>query len=434
MTLRVLLGLYMVLLVAEPVLKLKPLATIGGDFDLSYNLSALFIFNILFFLKYLSNNIRDIHINKSYLLLLLLFIFSFIFATLTNPQSLLFASSLLVQFLLQITVILYLGTIYNRRKLLSFFLFLQFFAFINCLFVYASYFFPNAVGSFTEIHGFFGYAKGERPDYIRAFGVMGDAAPWFLSFFACWHLQFRQYLRYFFYAGSAVLGSSFGASLLVLVMTYFSLLLSAKNKIRLHLWLVGGLVLLTGTILLIKPEIITQVSLIRRLNDTKVFSEGSGIQRLFSVGLAFEYIMRNPFWGYGYGTYLYNLRNDLDYFFDNLDFGYGAVSNANNQFLQTWYEFGLIGLVVVFFILRYVFRKMRLFTSMGKIQEPLLEFKKAAFVWTASLLLANQTAVYTIPGLFWVLICVVIGSCFAINKIIRFESITYAKSTRNSGV
>lgn len=431
--LRVLLGIYISLLVITPVIGIAPITTVGGDFEVSYSLLTLVAFNALFFLNYFSKGPTTI-VNKAYLALLLLFVFSVCIAWLNNPDYILSSLSLLVQFLMQTTILAYLATITRRKKLSSFWHFLHLFAFVNCIFVYISYFFPDAVGQFTEVHGYFGYAKKERPDYIRAFGIMGDAAPWFLSFFACWHLQIKQYARYGFYAGSAVVGSSFGASLLVVAMSYFTLIWNNKDRVKAHLYLIGGVTAASALVLVLQPELITQISLVRRLNDTAVFSEGSGVQRLFSVGLAMEYILKNPLFGYGYGTYLYNLQKDLGYLINHLGFGYGALSNANNQFLQSWYEFGLLGLVIIGFLVWYILRHMKRYIYFTKPQDRLVEFKKAGFIWFVSFLLANQTAVYTIPSIMWVLICCIIGSCFSINNIIGIEGTSVTAHTRHSRV
>ena len=404
---------YLILLLGEGLFKLDPIVEFG-DFTLSYNLLFLITINIIFLLKYLI---------KPFLFPTRNFIFwfhiwiliSFIPVVLFRSSMMMGGLSLIIQLYLQSIIILILYKTLKPNSVLKYLQLLSAFAFVNCGIVYGSYIFPESFKGIAEIHGYFGYNPTDKKDILRVFGVMGDVAPWFLSFFAIWALQAKNYISYLLYASTCVLGASLGASALVIMATVLHFYLKSQNKgvfvIRfVALILVGGFIVLT-----VYFDQFKSISIVKRILDPTTFKSASGAQRLFSYGLAIDLIKQSPIWGWGYGTFLYNLQSwGADFF--RLKFGFGALSNANNQILQILYEGGIIGLIFFIFMVRRILTIMNSGINWFKRQHKMLEFKKASFIWFLSMITMNQTAVWMIPSIFWFLIVSLIGICLFINK------------------
>lgn len=426
-----LLILYVVLLWLEPVFHVKAPVTLPGDFELSYNLMVLLLLNAVFYFRYFTAPRPSVSID--YLTFIVVVLFSSVSTFFTNVSSFLSAASLLVQFLLQSTLIVYIGSIGRRRALRYLLYFFWAFAYFNCAIVYLSFFFPDAFEGIAEIHGYFGYNPNERPDFIRAFGILGDAAPWLLSFFCIACLQTKRYAPALFFAGTTLLGGSIGASIVMGIAVFVTLTINQRNSQLAYLKVIGAGIALFFAILWVKPSWVLNNPIASRLLEPQLFKHTSGAQRLFTYGLALNYIAQNPITGYGYGTFLYNLKNTLDYRVSFFKFKDGALSNANNQILQTWFETGLAGLAVLIWVVLRVLKKIKRGLVFGARQPDLEEFKKAVLVWLSCFLLFNQTAVYLIPSLFWVFICCLIGMCFSINKILQLETAARTESARHGG-
>lgn len=289
----------------------------------------LLLFNALFYFNYFTK--KRPSVNRYYFLFIAVILCSSLNTFFSNFSSFLSAASLLIQFLLQSTLIVYLGSISNKKNIKRLLLFFWVFAYINCAFVYVSYFFPDSLEGVAEIHGYFGYNKQDRPDYIRAFGILGDVAPWLLSFFSILSLQQKAYLPSAFFAGSCLLGGSIGASAVLAIAFYLTLTLNQKNSFAAHYKVIGSILLVVALALIAKPSLVLNNPISNRLFAPETFKQHSGAQRLFTFGLALSFIEQNPVTGHGYGTFLYNLKNSFGYKVSFFKFQEGALSNANNQ-------------------------------------------------------------------------------------------------------
>lgn len=410
--------LYMLILLLEGTLGLKPIAEFG-DFTLSYNLLFLILINLTFFCRFIVKP-HSIPIYNEILLYYAGILVTFIPVILFQSHLVPGGMSLMLQFILQSLLLLILYKTLYRKALNRLYQFLIIFAFVNCAIVYASYLFPYVFDGIAEVHGYFGYNDSDPERIIRAFGIMGDLAPWFLSFFSILYLHLRKYLFSIFYGFTCILGASLGATALLIMALFLFFLLKSKNKVRFIFKSFSLISLVILLVLAIKPELFLDISVVKRIVDPTTFKSTSGAQRLYTYGLAINMISNSPFWGSGYGTFLYNLQSSLGYQFFNLKFGNGALSNTNNQFLQVLYEGGIILFILFVFMIRRILLIFSKYTNWYLMQGKMMEFKKAAFVWFLSLVLMNQTAVWMIPSMIWVLIVSLIGISLYINKNIEF--------------
>jgi len=419
----ILIMVYFLVLLLEGAMSLEPIAEFG-DFTISYNLLMLVAINVIFMFRYLVKPFKLPFNNPIAWFYGTIFI-TFIPVLLFKNHLALGGLSLLGQFFLQSMIILVLFKSLRLKTMYNFTQFLGAFAFINCLIVYGSYYFPDTFKGIAEIHGYFGF-NDDDPDRIkRVFGIMGDVAPWFLSFFALHAIQMKKYFLGIFFGMTCALGASIGATALLLFGVYLHFFLSSLKKTHFFIRTLIFIVVILGIILFYFPDMILNISVVKRLIDPSTFKSYSGAQRLFTFGLALDMINASPIWGNGYGTFLYNLQSSFGYQFFNLKFEAGALSNANNQFLQILYEGGIVLFTFFIFMIRHIFLIFNKYVQWSHKQSKMLEFKKSAFIWLISLVLINQTAVWMIPSLLWLLISSLIGISLYINKNIHlFENIT----------
>ncbi len=414
----ILIILYILLLLVEGLLGLGPIVEFG-DFSLSYHLLLLMMINIVSLLRFVVKpNLIPIYneIFMYYVGIVLTFIPVLIFHSHLAMGGL----SLMLQFMLQSLLILILSKTFGSKSVVRFLQFLIIFAFVNCATVYGSYFFPDAFRGIAEVHGYFGYNTSDPDRIIRAFGIMGDAAPWFLSFFSVLYLYLRKYLISIFYGLTCILGASLGATALLIMAVLLFFFLKSENKFRFIFRFFSLISLVMLVVFAIKPELFLDISVVKRITDPAMYKSASGAQRLYTYGLGINMIIQSPFWGSGYGTFLYNLKSSLGNEFFNLKFGNGALSNANNQFLQVLYEGGIILFILFVFMVRRILLIFVKYANWDQLQDKMIEFKKAAFVWFLALVLMNQTAVWMVPSMLWLLVVSLIGISIYVNKNIKF--------------
>lgn len=410
----ILIIIYILILLLEGLLNLQPIVEFG-DFALTYNLFSLIFLNCVFIGRYIIKPFR-LSVRNEIFFYYIGIILTFIPVLLFQRHLLQGGLSLLVQFVLQSNIIIILSKTLQKKSFNYFLNFLSAFAFINCVLVYASYFFPEYLKGLAEIRGYFGYLDQDPERILRAFGIMGDVAPWFLSFFSILALRMKKYALSVFYAGTCILGASIGAAALLLFAIFLFFLLSSKRKFQFIFKSSILVIFFMALLFLINPEIILNISIVKRLTDPNTFESASGAQRLYTYGLALNMISLSPIWGSGYGTFLYNLQASFGYQFFNLEFGDGALSNTNNQFLQVLYEGGIILFLLFLMMIRRILHIFSKYTNWLQTQSKMIEFKKASFIWFFSLVIMNQTAVWMIPSLIWILIVCLIGMTLYINK------------------
>ena len=404
---------YFILLLSENFFNLNPLVKYN-DFTLSYNIAFLFLINIIFLFRFLIKPFK-VNINNAILGYHLYIFFTLGLVLIFHSYMFLGGFSLAVQLLLQSLFLLIIIKTFSKKDLVNYQKGLSVFAFINCLIVYGSYFFPDLFKGVAEIHGYFGYLDSDEKQIIRAFGIMGDMAPWFLSFFGVWALQRGNYPLFIFYALTSIFGASLGSSGLLIFAVFLHFLLKSKDKkiFALNFIIVISIALVITTFFYLDE--FKNISIVKRLVNPETFKSKSGAQRFFTFNLAIDMIQQSPIFGNGYGTFLYNLKSSLGNMFSKLKFGQGSLSNANNQILQVLYEGGIIGLTIFILFVRNILKIMKANLRWTVKQNKMYEFKKACYIWFLSLVIMNQTAVWMIPSLFWVLIVSLIGMCSFIN-------------------
>ena len=403
--------IYLVLLSVEGALKIKPLMELSEDFELTYNFFILLLIGFFYFVSFLLKAVNGklkLNLRNFFFGFHALVFISCIQVLIFNPGLFTGSFSLLIQFILQSIIFVVIQDFFGKRDVKLMMLLLTLFAFGHCLLTYITYFNVDFLADYTENLGL--YKGGVQ----RSFGLIGDAGPWILSFFAILALQKNNFLLYLFYAGSSVLGASIGSSALLIFASFVCLMLRAKS--RTIFYVITGLVGFIGIAeIASNPKIISEINIVNRLNDKSTFTESSGAQRLFSYGLAVDMIKSRPILGYGYGTFFYNLQAKYGNQFKRWKFKQGALSNANNQFLQTAYEIGFIGLFVFLFMLYEILKNINMEISYESKERSIYNFKRASFAWLLSYIIVNQTAVWLIPGIVWGVLIIILGINYKIN-------------------
>jgi O-antigen ligase len=144
----------------------------------------------------------------------------------------------------------------------------------------------------------------------------------------------------------------------------------------------------------------------------------SGAQRAVSAKLAVAMIVDNPLLGVGYMGYERALSHyGGDRYFD-LNRPNGATANANNQFLQSLSDSGIIGLAA---LAAFVFAAGRLLLRLAtQCDDPFFStFFLAAFLWLCAQVFGNLAAVWLNPSSFVArFLWVILGMAVAVARIL----------------
>jgi O-antigen ligase len=240
---------------------------------------------------------------------------------------------------------------------------------------------------------------------IRAFGLLGDISPWLLSLFAVFSYQNKKYLLFLFFAGSCVIGASLGASFTLFFSLVLFFLFNNRNKFYSLV-----ITVIFFSMLLLLYNYFDNILLFNRLKG--INNDSSSFQRSFTWLKSLDMIYESPLYGHGYGSFYYYMT----YNNPNLDYAGGAVSNANNQFLQILFDGGVLLLVTYFIVIIKVLKIVKDKVVWGLNQDKYLSMKKAFYIWLLSFIISNQTMVFIIPSTIWVVIIIFVGMSYHINK------------------
>lgn len=285
---------------------------------------------------------------------------------------------------------------------------LNYFAILNTLLVYYT-FFIGKIGLLGEVTS--------NTNVTRAFGLMGDQLPWFLSFFALYALYNRKNYLFLFFTSGILMGASLGATI-VLVVSCIFFLLKEKRISRALTMRLGFLAVVILILMLSMPSVFSKISLFERINEGDFSSKDARTtgHRFGAITHAIDNIAEKPFLGYqNYSLTMFQKYDSqlLENEKDNLTF----LTTPNNQLLATIADNGIIGF---FLFVCFIYSIVKI-TNRNNINIPPLyldNFKKAGYLWLIVYIFFNQSATWFLPGSFlWVLICLIIAICYKINKI-----------------
>jgi O-antigen ligase len=389
----------------EPILGLPPIFKVGTN---SITLSSLLMLTLVpLLIANLFTGRLKINPRSPGLWFFLVLVLSQIIVAVFRPEMFRGALSITLQFSLMFLVLPLVSTVKDKKALLFAIWSLQVWGLIQAFCVYLSFLFPVVFSKLGNVYG--DYAGGE----FRTFGIMGDSVGWVLCLFAYWAIAAKQWLKFVFFTGAIVVTATLGAIILILVgfaIIFFRDVSTDFSRIKKYLFLMGfGCIALTASI-----GTLSKLTAVERVTEaSSLIDQGSGAQRLWSYGIATYFIKENPIVGYGFGTYLYQVQKQFGFRSEFLKYSKGALSNANNQLLQSLYEVGILGTVV---LLAMIFAYLKvLIKNVDAMPALFSHFKIASFTWLLSMLLFNQTAVWLNPSIVWFQMALVIGISLGIN-------------------
>lgn len=207
-------------------------------------------------------------------------------------------------------------------------------------------------------------------EQTRFFGLIGDQSGWFFTFFFTYFLKInRPFWAGLFMAGILVSGTlgaiALAGVLFVLEKGVFSRYILYVSLAILILAIGGGLVFIDR------------------------FSSGAYISslnhRLESFYIAMNFIRESWFLGHGFGTYSLNAIKSFGsgIFIEGVEkLSTTVFASSQNQILETLYNFGFIGFLMVIRYFRYIF----------------FNYSKVMRLWLIVVLLFQQSAIYLLPG------------------------------------
>lgn len=277
------------------------------------------------------------------------------------------------------------------------------FALLNTFLVFYTFFFGK-IGLLGEVY--------DNESITRAFGLMGDQLPWFLSFFAIYSLYLGKKFYFILFSTAILMTASLGATIVSVISLFVYLLRNKKMNIFFYAKL--GFAILT---ILILPLKFNSIGIIERINsgDFNNVDSGTSGHRFSAITHAIERIKEKPF--LGYQNFSLSMFNKYDHLLsDNEKWNLSILTTPNNQVLAIICDYGFVGLFLFIFFIHGLIKIVR---KRNKILEPnLYAFKESTFIWFVVFIFFNQSATWFLPGSFlWILICLIIGISYAINKL-----------------
>ncbi|MGL3001247.1 O-antigen ligase family protein [Flavobacterium sp. RSSB_23] len=381
---------------------------VSENIDITASILLLLIILLRVFFKLLLQNVNVFGFNKAARVFWIYILFSTLSSFFLSPS----ISSGVVTVNLQLFLI-YLLFIdfksinidtYGIKKVINS---LVYFAIINTLLVYYTFFFGK-IGILGEI--------SSNETVTRAFGLMGDQLPWFLSFFAIYALYSKKTPLFVFFAIGILMGASVGATI-VLVVSSAVYLLKGK-KIQPSFYIKAGFLLVFFILLLLfSPSVFNKIGILQRYNNGDFAGKDAQTtgHRFNAISTALENISERPL--LGYQNYSLTMYNKYDKLLSDVEKGdLTFLTTPNNQILAVICDYGFIGFIAFVFFIYGLIKIVRV--KCMELPTYLDVFKKSAYVWLTVFILFNQSATWFLPGSFlWILICIVTAISYKINQI-----------------
>lgn len=284
---------------------------------------------------------------------------------------------------------------------------LVYFAIINTLLVFYTFFFGK-IRLLGEV--------SNKEDITRAFGLMGDQLPWFLSFFAIYALYRKKVYLFLFFTIGILMGASAGATVVLVISSLIYIIKEKKAKISFYLKAGFSIVLLI-VLLLFSPNVFNKIGILQRYNQgdfTGKEAQTTG-HRFNAIITAIENISEKPLLGYqNYSLAMFNKYDRLLSDFEKGNLTY--LTTPNNQLLAIICDYGYVGLILFVFFIYGLIKIVK--KKCIDLPTDFDAFKKSAYIWIMIFVLFNQSATWFLPGSFlWVLICLIITINYKINQL-----------------
>lgn len=251
-----------------------------------------------------------------------------------------------------------------------------------------------------------GLERGEQ----RYFGPVGDSVGFFLLLGYIFYLCSWKPAGVFLFGGGIVLTAGIGAMFGTAVATVLFLIFgvqgdAVKTFTRKYLWVLPMIFFCAALASATVGQSMTK-TLIERFTQGKV-GKSAG-QRMVSTTLAVRVILDNPLLGVGFMGYANALPSYGARQYFDLGKADGGRANANNQFLQSLCDAGIIGLFATGIFIAAMVSAFR--RAEERSDDPLLRtLFRAALIWILALVLGDQAAVWLNPSSYlsrtiWVLL------------------------------
>ncbi len=280
--------------------------------------------------------------------------------------------------------------------------------------------FIQFINFFGASHGIIiGEVQGIERGEQRYFGPVGDSVGFVLLLGYIFYLCAWKPGGVFLFGGGIVLtagiGAMFGTGVATILFLIFGIQGDAvKTFTRKYLWVLPMLLFCVAVASATVGQTMAK-TLIDRFTQGKVGK--SAELRMVSTKFAARVILDNPVFGVGFMGFANALPSYGARQYFDLAKADGGRANANNQFLQSLCDAGMIGLFATgIFITAMASAFLR---AEARSDDPLLRtLFRSSFIWLLALVFGNQAAVWLIPSsyiarILWVLL----GLAIAVQRL-----------------
>ena len=236
----------------------------------------------------------------------------------------------------------------------------------------------------------------------RSFGILGDQEAWVYSIYATVFLFRLKYFYCILFVSGILINGSIGA-LIIFTISSFVFLYCRINMINLMRYF-GGIVVALLLFFLLN---VSDLSVFKRItNIDELVDNGPIGHRLLALESAFDYLGTNFLLGWGnYSLYIQNVLKDS---LGESEMGtLTYLSSSNNQILDIYLHFGLVGLMIFLSFLSRVAK----FLSKYNTENTSYFLPGGLYVWFCVFIFFNQTAVWFLPGsLILIIFCLLIST------------------------
>ena len=281
------------------------------------------------------------------------------------------------------------------------------------------------VNFFGASHGIIiGEVQGIERGELRYFGPVGDSVGLVLLLGYLVSLCFANVIGAGAFLSGILLTGGLGALFAAGLSTVLFLVIGmqfpdVRESALRRLWLVPLLLLagVAGVTLFAKPLAKT---LVDRVKSGSYSSSGG--QRVANAKLAGAMFADNPLLGVGYMGYESVLAHYGGEKFFDLTHHDGGTANANNQFLQSLTDAGLLGILAFGALLAGAGRLLLTIARRGE-DRFLRTFYIAAFLWLLAQIFGNLAAVWLIPSSYIArFLWIILGIAVAVQRLTAGET------------
>jgi hypothetical protein len=253
----------------------------------------------------------------------------------------------------------------------------------------------------------------------RSFGFLGDQEAWVFTIFATIYLFRQNYFYYFLFVSGILLNGSITPFVIIGVTTIF-FLHRRLSKGNLYSYVAGFLFI----VLFCLVVDVGKLHLVARIFDVQsLLDGGSAGHRLLALESTLNYLGSNFLLGWGnYNLYVQNEYKDILQESDMGSLTY--LSSSNNQIIDIYLHFGLVGLIIFVSYLKRFVQLTRTFSNSNTDDG----FYLGIYFWLVAFIFFNQTAVWFIPGSFTLVLLLLFVSTFDVKYLDTRNDVIYEQN------